>query len=116
MAQGERITVKVERMAPEGSGLARAEGSTRVVFVPYAVPGDRVEVELTEAKSTFARGRITRLLEPGPERVLPPCPLHYDPSRPGTPCGGCDWQMLSARAQLEQKRALVLDCLSRIGK
>lgn len=112
----ERLVVRVEKMAPEGEGLAKAEGSSRVVFVPYGVPGDRLEVEIGQAKSSFARGKIVRVIDSGPDRIAPPCPLHYAPGRPGPACGGCDWQQLKYEAQLVHKRAVVVDCLERIGK
>lgn len=112
----ERLVVNVEKMAPEGEALAKAPGSTRVVFVPYGVPGDELEVELHEAKSSFARGKIVRVIKPGAQRIEPPCPLHYAPGRRGPACGGCDWQQLSQDAQLEHKRSVVVDCLSRLGK
>ena len=112
----EELTVKVERMAPEGEGIARPEGSSRVVFIPYSVPGDRLEVSVVSAKSTFARARLVKLIEPGPERIEAPCPHHFNALRPGPACGGCDWQQLSYAAQLKHKREIVLDCLSRIAK
>lgn len=116
MSAGETLTVRVEAMAPAGDGLARAEGSARVVFVPGAAPGDRLDVELFETKASFARARIKRVLSAGPDRVDPPCPHHAAPSRPGPACGGCGWQHLDYRTQLVQKRAIVVDCLKRIGK
>ncbi|MBI5240961.1 MAG: 23S rRNA (uracil(1939)-C(5))-methyltransferase RlmD [Elusimicrobia bacterium] len=112
----ERLTVRALRMAPEGQAVAKAEGSPRVVFVPGGAPGDLLEVEVVEAKSNFARARILRLLEAGPDRVEPPCPLHAAPDRPGPACGGCDWQHLRYEAQLAHKAGLVRDCLERIGK
>ncbi|MDE2039892.1 MAG: 23S rRNA (uracil(1939)-C(5))-methyltransferase RlmD [Elusimicrobia bacterium] len=116
MGAPERLVVTVERLAVEGEGLARAQGSTRVVFVPHGIPGDRLEVEVTQAKSSFARARLLRLLSPSAERVEPACPLHFAPGRSGPSCGGCDWQELGYEAQLRHKRELVLDCLRRIAK
>jgi len=116
MSAGEVLTVSVDAMAPAGDGLAKAEGSARVVFVPGAAPGDRLEVELSETKASFARARIKRVLSAGPDRIDPPCPHHAAPSRSGLACGGCGWQHLDYRAQLTQKRAIVVDCLKRIGK
>ena len=113
---GEILTVKVDAMAPAGDGVARAEGSARVLFVPHATPGDRLEVEVFESKSNFARARIKKLLSSGPDRIDPPCQHHAAPSRPGPACGGCDWQHLSYEAQLKHKRSLVVDCVQRIGK
>ncbi|MBI5630000.1 MAG: 23S rRNA (uracil(1939)-C(5))-methyltransferase RlmD [Elusimicrobia bacterium] len=112
----EKLIVRVERMAPEGEAIARAEGASRVIFVSHGVPGDRLEVELIEAKSSYAKARIVKILEPGPERILPPCPLHFDPSRPVPACGGCDWQQFGYPAQLKHKREVILDALRRIGK
>lgn len=108
--------VKVDSMAPAGDGLARAEGSSRVLFVPHAAPGDRLEVEVFESKSSFARARIKKVLSAGPDRIDPPCPHHAAPSRPGPACGGCDWQHIDYAAQLKQKRGIVVDCLRRLGK
>ena len=116
MSVGEVLAVKVDAMAPAGDGVARAEGSARVLFVPHAAPGDRLEVEIFEEKSNFARARIKRVLTAGPDRVDPPCPHHAAPSRSGPACGGCDWQQLSYEAQLREKRRVVVDCVARIGK
>jgi len=116
MPAGELLSVKIDSMAPAGDGVARAEGSSRVLFVPHAAPGDKLEVEVFEAKSNFARAKIKRVLSAGPDRVDPPCPHHAAPSRPGPACGGCDWQHLSYEAQLRAKRGVVVDCVQRIGK
>ncbi|MBI5883782.1 MAG: 23S rRNA (uracil(1939)-C(5))-methyltransferase RlmD [Elusimicrobia bacterium] len=122
----ETLTVRVERMAPEGSGIGRSprerSGSAldraqgQVVFVPFAAPGDLLEVEVTASKSTFLRTRVLKVLEPGLGRVLPRCPLHFDPSRPGPACGGCDWQHLDYGSQLAAKKEIVADALRRIAK
>lgn len=112
----EKLTVRVSRMAPEGEAVAKAEGSNRVVFVSGGAPGDLCEVEVVAAKSNFARARLLRLLETGPERIAPPCPLHFAPDRSGPACGGCDWQHLAYAAQLRHKSAMVRDCVERIAK
>ncbi len=100
------LTLAIERLSLGGEGVAHAEGMA--VFVPYTAPGDKVEVELTETRKRFARGRILRLLEPSPERVEPPCPYFFR-------CGGCTWQHLSYPAQLRAKRDLVKETLERLG-
>ncbi|MDE1976499.1 MAG: 23S rRNA (uracil(1939)-C(5))-methyltransferase RlmD [Elusimicrobia bacterium] len=114
--QKEVLRLRVERMAPEGEAIARAEGSSRVVFVPYGAPGDMIEAEITAAKGTYARAQIRRVLEPGPDRIEPPCAIHFRPGMAGRFCGGCDWQHLGYEAQLKHKRGIVEDCLRRIGK
>ena len=119
--------VTVERMAPEGQALGRSTeragtpahggpAAGKVVFVPYGVPGDRLEAEIETAKQGYATARLTRVLEPGPGRIEARCPYHFRPGRKTPWCGGCDWQQLSGPAQLEAKRAIVLDCLRRIGR
>lgn len=110
------IEVDAERLAPEGSAICRDKPGGRVVFVPYAVPGDRLAVEILEGQDTFAKARLRRLIAAGSERREPPCPLHFAPGRRGAPCGGCDWQMISYAGQLRHKRQIVADCLARIAK
>ena len=75
-----------------------------------------MEAAVVQMKSTYARGRILRLLKKGDSRIDPPCSLHFDAERrPRNFCGGCDWQHLSYSSQLEFKREIVVDCLRRIG-
>jgi 23S rRNA (uracil1939-C5)-methyltransferase len=79
--------------------------------VPRSAPGDLLELTQVRTQSRFARGRIARVVEPGPGRVEPVCP-HYTADA----CGGCQLQHLSAEAQREAKRRIVEDTLRRIGK
>jgi 23S rRNA (uracil1939-C5)-methyltransferase len=100
--------VTIERIAAGGDGIARA--ANVVVFVPRSAPGDRARVKL-DVRKRFARGEIVELLSPSPERVTPAC-RHYTADR----CGGCQIQHLNYQAQLEAKRGIVRDALTRIGK
>ena len=59
-------------MAHGGAALGRHEG--KVVFVPYAIPGEEVLVEIVEDKGRYARGRLVEVLSPLTQRVPPPCP------------------------------------------
>src|SRR5678815_5599821 len=78
----------------------------RAVFVPFALPGERVRVRLTEEKKSFARGEI---LEPSQDRTQPRC-KHFGE------CGGCHYQNLSYEKQLTAKTEILIDQLKRIGK
>ncbi len=101
--------VAIQRIAAGGDGVGRlADG--RTIFVPRTAPGDEVEIEVTENKARFARGRAVRLLTPSPVRVEPGCP-HYERDR----CGGCQLQHISAEGQLAAKQRIAGDALRRIG-
>jgi 23S rRNA (uracil1939-C5)-methyltransferase len=97
----------IEAIVAGGDGLARAADG-RVVFVPRTAPGERVEVEYTQEHRQWARGRLSRILEPAPGRREPPCPHYAD-------CGGCQLQHLDYGAQLEAKANIVADALRRLG-
>lgn len=103
----ERVTVELTDMAQTGEAIGRLEGI--VLFVPFGLPGDRVEVVVTERKRNFARGRLARLLDASPERTTPRCPYF-------TICGGCEWQHIPYTEQLRLKEQTVRTQLTRIGK
>ena len=79
-----------------------------VVFVPFVIPGEEVEVELTEVKKSFARARLLKVLKCSPDRVTPRC-AHFGQ------CGGCQYQHLDYARQLEAKRKQVADLFERLG-
>ena len=82
------------------------EGKT--VFVSGGVPGDTVTARVTHDGDTFCNAVVESVIEPSPNRAAPPCPY-------ASVCGGCPWSGLSYDAQLEAKRANVVDALTRIG-
>lgn len=103
------MEIVAEKMVAGGEALAR-EADGRVVMIEGAIPGERVEVELTTKKKSFARGHVTAVLDPSPDRVTPPCEYV------AAGCGGCEWQHIAPDAQRALRRAIVVDALSRIGK
>ncbi|MBQ9470897.1 MAG: 23S rRNA (uracil(1939)-C(5))-methyltransferase RlmD [Bacteroidales bacterium] len=98
--------VTIESLAAEGKALAHVDG--KVLFVPLAVPGDVVDVQLTRRRSGHMEGHVVRLHQPSPLRVEPVC-QHFGL------CGGCKWQHLPYAEQLRYKQQQVADQLSRIG-
>jgi 23S rRNA (uracil1939-C5)-methyltransferase len=100
------VEVTVERILPGGVGLAHAEG--RTVFVALAAPGDLVRVRVESVRGRAAFASVVEVLEPSPSRVEPPCPYFGR-------CGGCDFQQLDYRAQLEAKVEIIRDCLRRVA-
>ncbi len=101
------LEVKIEKIVPNGFGLAFAENLT--VFVALAAKGDKVLVKIHQLKGKTAFAEIVEILEPSVDRIEPPCPYFGR-------CGGCDFQQMNYAAQLSAKAAIVADCLSRIGK
>jgi 23S rRNA (uracil1939-C5)-methyltransferase len=99
----------VDTIVAGGDGLARADDG-RVVFVRGGLPGERVDVRITEERRDFARAEIVRVLDASPDRVAPPCPF-VDAG-----CGGCTWQHIAPDAQARFKRDIVVDSLRRIGR
>ncbi len=81
-----------------------------VVFVPFAIPGETVRVEVLETHRRWAQARLLDVLEPSPHRVEPPCP-HFGAGK----CGGCHFQHIDYVAQAEFKRDIVVDQLGRVG-
>ena len=98
--------VEIESVAAEGNALARVDG--KVLFVPHCIPGDVVDVRLTRKRSGYMEGMVVNMVKPSPLRLEPFC-SHY-----GT-CGGCKWQALPYKMQLEYKQQQVEDQLRRIG-
>src|SRR5690606_20409096 len=96
----------VEKLVPGGEALARSEG--KVIFIPGALPGERLRVRILQERKDYARAEIAGILAPSPMRVEPPCVL-------AGRCGGCDWQHLEYAEQLRQKRSMAADALRRVG-
>lgn len=98
--------VTIEACAAEGKALTHWDGA--VVFVPFAVPGDIVNIRVTRKHHNYYEGFVAKIVQPSPDRVEPFC-QHF-----GT-CGGCKWQPLPYHLQLEAKRQQVEDQLVRLG-
>jgi 23S rRNA (uracil1939-C5)-methyltransferase len=99
--------VEITDVAAEGKAIAKVDGMA--VFVPFAVPGDIVDIQITRKKRSFAEGRVVRFEKFSDNRIVPFCE-HFGV------CGGCKWQNLSYNEQLKYKNNQVSDNLKRIGK
>lgn len=108
MAETDVFEIELTGMAHGGSALGRHNG--RTVFVPYAIPGERVLARTVEmrGRAVFAEG--IKLLEASADRVYPAC-RHFGPGR----CGRCQWQHIGYAAQLLLKQDVLADQLARIG-
>ncbi|MDD9957116.1 MAG: hypothetical protein OXP68_12960 [Anaerolineaceae bacterium] len=100
--------LELRTMAHGGRAMGRHQG--QVVFVPYAIPGERIEARLSGRSGRVAFAEGLRLLEASADRVWPQCP-HFGPGR----CGQCQWQHIDYAAQLLLKQDVLADQLARIG-
>jgi 23S rRNA (uracil1939-C5)-methyltransferase len=100
------ITLTIDALGIHGEGIGRHNGYT--IFVPGALPGETVSVELVDRQRRYGHGKLLAILTPSPSRVEPPCPLFGK-------CGGCQLMHLGYSGQLQVKRQRVVDALQRIG-
>ena len=107
------MLLSIEKLIYGGDGLARtpagADGRSMAVFVPFVLPGERVEAGVLKEKSGFARGTVTKLIEASPDRIEARCPYFRQ-------CGGCHYQHIPYERQLEFKVAILRETLQRVGK
>ncbi|HEY69538.1 MAG TPA: class I SAM-dependent RNA methyltransferase [Anaerolineae bacterium] len=103
----EIVELSLTGLAYGGEALGRDENG-RMTFVPFALPGERVRVEIVDARKHWARGRLVEVLETSPPRIEPRCP-HF------AHCGGCHYQHMPYADQLLVKAEIVAEQLQRIG-
>ena len=99
--------VEIEAVAAEGKCVAHV--NDMVVFVPFVVPGDVVDLQVRKKRHSYCEATVVRMVQPSPIRVAPKCE-HFGI------CGGWKWQNLPYKEQLAAKQQLVIDQLTRIGK
>lgn len=104
---GSRYTVEIIGLGHSGEGVGRFQDFT--IFVPQALPGEVVEVQVSEVKKNYAKAKLTGVKQASAERVEPLCSVYQS-------CGGCQLQHLSYAGQLNAKRQQVVDAVTRIGK
>ncbi|OFZ07874.1 MAG: 23S rRNA (uracil-5-)-methyltransferase RumA, partial [Bacteroidetes bacterium RIFOXYB2_FULL_39_7] len=98
--------IEIETVAAEGKSLAHVNG--KVIFVPFTVPGDIVDIQVKIKRKGYMEGFVTNMIKPSPDRIEPFC-SHFGV------CGGCKWQSLAYSTQLRFKQQQVTDQLTRIG-
>lgn len=100
------MRLRIEKPIYGGAGLAREQG--KAIFVPFAIPGEHVEVELKQSKTSYAEAALIEVMEPSPERVTPRCPYFGR-------CGGCQYQHAGYAEQVRWKTAILEESLTRAG-
>jgi 23S rRNA (uracil1939-C5)-methyltransferase len=106
LTDGQHLELDITTIAFGGDGIGRVEGF--VVFVPFVLEGERVEVEIVEVKRRYAVADLVRVITPSGHRVKPRCEYY-------TQCAGCQYQHVEYAHQLELKRDQIRDIFQRIG-
>ena len=89
---GQRLELDITTVAFGGDGIGRVDNF--VIFVPFVLEGERVEVEIVEVKRRYATADLVRVITPAPHRVEPRCPYYMK-------CAGCQYQHVDYPHQLE---------------
>ena len=100
------ITLSIERLSGDGSGVGHWEGET--IFVPGTAPGDVIRARIVKDCKRYAFGIVESVETASPDRIPVDCPV-------AGPCGGCSLRHLDYQAELEAKEASVADAFRRIG-
>lgn len=101
------LDITLTGMAYGGDAFGR-DANGRMIFVPFAIPGERIQAEIVETHKRWARARLVKVLKASPERVAPRC-RHF------TDCGGCHYQHMPYQIQLKSKAEIVRSQLERLG-
>ncbi len=102
-----KLTVKVERPAHRGMFIGRHEGKVVMISGP-TMPGETVEVSVANDKKDYISAEVSKILEPSPERVEPPCKYVGI-------CGGCRYQHIPYSVQVKMKEEILKDSLRRLA-
>lgn len=103
---GSSVEVTIDTLGQQGDGVASWQGEP--LFIPFALPGERVEATLLTGQGAGQRGRLVRVFEPAADRVQPPCRHH------GV-CGGCALQHFAADSYQQWKVGTVTATLAQRG-
>ncbi len=106
LKKNDLITVNIEGMTAEGSGVARHEGMA--IFVPNSAPNDYLSVRIIKLSKNYAVGKIHQVITPGDGRIKPDCPSYPK-------CGGCTFRHLDYAEECRIKLQRVNDAMQRIG-
>ncbi len=102
----ETFTIIPEKIVFGGSCLSKVNGKN--VFIPFAIPGEKIEIEITKSFRDYDLAKIVKVIEPSAHRVMPFCPLYGK-------CGGCNMQHIDIEYQRQLRSSMLKDCFEREG-
>jgi 23S rRNA (uracil1939-C5)-methyltransferase len=103
----DEFLLSIEKLVYGGDGLAHADGNT--VFVPYVIPGEEVRADVKQKRNKLIWARLLEVTSPAPQRQKALCP-HFQT------CGGCHYQHIPSAQQLQLKKEILRETLSRLGR
>ena len=89
-----------------GKSLGKIDGKN--VFVPYTIPGEKLEIEITEQNKDYDNAEIVKILEPSPHRIEPACRYYGK-------CGGCNMMHIEPAYQKELRKGILTDIFRQNG-
>lgn len=95
-----------DKMVFGGNCLGKINGKN--VFIPFAIPNEKIQVEITQTKRDYDVAKIVNIIEPSPYRVTPPCPLYQR-------CGGCNLMHIDTEYQKVLRKQILKDSFERNG-
>ncbi|MCQ2248649.1 MAG: 23S rRNA (uracil(1939)-C(5))-methyltransferase RlmD [Treponema sp.] len=98
--------VTAEKMVAGGDCIGELDG--KKVFIPYAIPGEKLEIEITREEKDYCNCNVIKVVEPSEHRVIPFCPLYAK-------CGGCNMQHIDSEYQRELRIGILRDAFAREG-
>lgn len=103
----QEVELSIESLTNLGMGVGRID--SWVVMVPFVIPGERVRARIFRNFQNYSDADLVEVLEASPDRVVPQCPLYQT-------CGGCQYQHLDYRRQLEEKTKHVAELMEKLGE
>ena len=103
----QRKILKIEKLDHQGRGIGFMDG--KITFVPYALPNETVEIEVTKEKKKFYEAQLCHILEVSKDRTKPECPYYYD-------CGGCDLMHIDAANQAKFKMNKIKEIMEKFAE
>ncbi|MBC6719535.1 class I SAM-dependent RNA methyltransferase [Treponema sp. Marseille-Q4130] len=100
------ISVTAEKLAFGGASIARVNG--KAVFIPYAIPGEMLDIEIISSKRDYDEAEIVSIIAPSSHRRIPLCPYYGI-------CGGCNMMHIDDAYQRELRKSVLADCFLRAG-
>ena len=100
------MLIQIDKMVFGGKCLGKIEGKN--VFVPFAIPGEKLEINITEENKDYDNAEAVSIIESSPHRIIPPC--HYYGK-----CGGCNMMHIEPSYQKELRKNILSDIFRQNG-